>query len=166
MNAPIPIVLTPEQRAECRRILDTKRVSPFMRQRALILLFADCRSGERAPSNEMIAWWADVDRRTVTRVRSCFNRLGFAQTLQGQSPAHLVARKLSHDQELRLLSLLNTTPPLGYPRWTVRTLADAASDLDDMPEISRELVRRLLKRHLPEREDDPTLGSHHGAVCA
>ncbi|MDQ2652480.1 MAG: helix-turn-helix domain-containing protein, partial [Chloroflexota bacterium] len=94
------------------------------------------------------------------RVRSAFLHDGFARTLQGQPPAPPVARKLTHDQELRLLSLLDTAPPPGHKRWTVRTLARAASALDGMPTISRELVRRLLKRHnseagsneLPERQ--------------
>lgn len=156
MNAPKPITLTPDQRAECLHILEAKGVAPYVRQRALILLLADRREGERVPSNDMIAWWADVDSRTVTRVRSCFNSSGFATALHGEAPGHLVSRKLTRDQELTLLSLLDTSPPLGYPRWTVRTLADAASDIDGMPEISRELVRRLLKRH----------GSENGGVSA
>jgi hypothetical protein len=146
MTTPPPIALTPEQRAECLRILATTRVMPYRRQRALILLLAERRPGERGASNDMIAWLADVNRRTVTRVRSTFLHDGFAKTLQGQPSAHMAARKLSHDQELRLLALRDSTPPPGHARWTVRTLASAASDLDGMPAISRELVRRLLKR--------------------
>jgi hypothetical protein len=146
MTTSTPIVLTPEQRAECLHILETTTAPQYRRQRALILLLAERRPGERGPSNDVIARLADVNRRTVTRVRRAFLHDGFAMTLQGQPPAHLVARKLTPDQELRVLSLLNTPPPLGHRRWTVRTLASAASTLDGMPAISRELVRRLLKR--------------------
>lgn len=153
MTTPIPIVLTTEQRAECRRLLESATVTPYRRQRALILLLAERRPGERGPSNDVIAQLADVNRRTVTRVRSAFLHDGFAKTLQGQPLAHLDARKLTPDQERRLLALLSTAPPLGRDRWTVRTLAHAASGLDDMPEISRELVRRLLKRSTPEAGD-------------
>lgn len=152
MTTPLPIVLTPEERAECRRILESTDAPPYKRQRALILLLAERRPGERGPSNEMIAGLADVNRRTVTRVRSSFQRDGLARTLQGQPSAHLAARKLTREQELRLLALLDTAPPSGHPRWTVRTLARAARDLEDMPEVSRELVRRLLKRHASETE--------------
>lgn len=157
MTTPIPIVLTPEQRTMCRRMLESPTATPYLRQRALILLLAERRPGERGPSNDVIARLADVNRRTVTRVRSAFLHDGFAKVLQGQPPAHLDARKLTRDQELRLLALLNTTPPSGSHRWSVRTLANAASALDDMPEISRELVRRLLKRSMPDGEADTLL---------
>jgi transposase len=159
MTTPIPIVLTPEQRAECLRILETTTATPYRRQRALVLLLAERRPGERVPSNDTIARLADVNRRTVTRVRSAFLHEGFAKTLQVQPTTHLVSRKLSRDQELQLLSLLNTTPPPGHRRWTVRALANAASALDGMPEISRELVRRLLKRHGSESEGNELPGA-------
>lgn len=159
MTTPIPIVLTPEQRAECLRILETTTATPHRRQRALILLLAERRPGERGPSNDVIARLADVNRRTVSRVRSAFLHDGFAKTLQGHHPAHPILRKLTRDQELRLLSLLNTAPPPGRQRWTVRTLANAASALDDMPAISRELVRRLLKRQETELGCHELLGA-------
>lgn len=146
MMTPLPIVLTAEQRAECRHILDSPGITSFKRQRALILLLAERRPGERGPTNETIAQLAGVNRRTVTRVRSAFFRDGFVHTLRGDPPAHPGSRKLTQDQELRLLALLDTTPPPGHARWTVRTLASAANELDDMPQVSRELVRRLLKR--------------------
>ena len=157
MTTPNAIVLTTEQRAECRRLLESETATPFRRQRALILLLAERRPGERGPNNEVIARLADVNRRTVTRVRSAFLHDGFAKTLQGQPLAHQEARKLTPDQERRLLALLHTAPPSGRHRWSVRTLAHAASALDDMPEISRELVRRLLKRSMPEAADDDLL---------
>ena len=159
MTTPPPIVLTPEQRAECLRVLETTTATPFRRQRALILLLAERRPGERGPSNDTIASLADVNPRTVTRVRSAFLQFGFAKALQGEPPAQVVHRKLTRDQELQLLSLLNTTPPLGHQRWTVRALASAASALDGMPEVSREHVRRLLKRHKSESESNELPGA-------
>ena len=153
MPATPAIELTPEQRTECRRVLDAEHMTPHVRQRALILLLANCRPGERFPGNESIAQWAGVDRRTVARVRRIFHSHGFTTALRGDNPGRLGSRKLSPDQEVRLLALLDTPPPPGYPRWTVRTLAEAASELEDMPTISRELVRRLLKRQTPQGRD-------------
>jgi hypothetical protein len=152
MTTPQTIVLTSEERAECRRILDSPGVPSFRRQRALILLLAERRPGERGPTNETIAQLAGVNRRTVTRVRTSFFRDGFARTLQGEPLAHPGSRKLTRDQELRVLALLDTPPPPGHSRWTVRTLAHAATQLEGMPEVSRELVRRLLKRQRAEAE--------------
>jgi hypothetical protein len=159
MTTSIPIVLTPEQRAECLRILETTTATPYRRQRALILLLAERRPGERGPSNVTIAWLADVNPRTVTRVRSAFLHHGFAKTLQGEPTAHPVPRKLTRSQELHVLALLNSTPPPGHRRWTVRSLANAASALDGMPAVSRELVRRLLKRSQPESESHELQGT-------
>lgn len=116
-----------------------------IRQRALILLLADHRVGERTVSNDLIASLADVDRRTVTRVRTSFARNGLARTIKGTPRTARTLRKLSSEQERRLLAILEMPPPPGYPRWTVRTLAEAARDVEGMPIVSRELVRRLLK---------------------
>jgi hypothetical protein len=154
MTPPIPVVLTPEQRAECRRTLESTTATPYRRQRALILLLAERRPGEQSPSNETIAWLADVNRRTVSRVRSAFLHHGFAKTLQSEPLVHQDARKLTPDQEQRLLALLQTSPPASSHRWSVRSLAIAASELEDMPVISRELVRRLLKRATPGGEHE------------
>ena len=166
MTPPIPVVLTPEQRAECRRMLESTSAAPYRRQRALILLLAERRPGEQGPSNETIARLADVNRRTVTRVRSAFLHDGFAKVLQGQPPTHMDARKLTRDQELRVLALLKTAPPSGHHRWSVRSLANAASALEDMPTISRELVRRLLKRAMPAAEDSDLQGVPAGVTDA
>jgi hypothetical protein len=116
-----------------------------VRQRALILLLADRRTGERTITNDLIATLADVDRRTVTRVRATFVRKGLAETIKGTPRTARTLRKLTNEQERRLLALLETPPPAGYPRWTVRTIADAARDMEEMPIVSRELVRRVLK---------------------
>ncbi len=145
MTSPYAVTLTHEQRQECRQVLSQQRNALHVRQRALILLLADRRLGEPTLSNDLIASLADVDQRTVTRVRSSFVHKGLARTIQGMPRATHTLRKLSSEQERRLLAILEMPPPPGYQRWTVRTLAHEARQLDGMPPISRELVRRLLK---------------------
>lgn len=141
------VVLNDWQRKQCRTVLERQDLSRQLRQRALILLLADERPGQPSPGNEAIATWADVDQRTVSRVRSAHVRSGFDLALFGAIRAANTPRKLTPDQEVQLLALMGTPPPPGYPRWTIRTLADQAAVLDGMPSVSRELVRRLLKQH-------------------
>lgn len=145
MTSPYVVTLTNEQRHECRQTLSQQRNALHVRQRALILLLAEHRTGERTISNDLIASLADVDQRTVTRVRSSFVHHGLAKTIKGARRATRSLRKLSSEQERRLLSILEMPPPPGYHRWTVRTLAHEARQMAGMPAISRELVRRLLK---------------------
>ncbi len=145
MSTGYPLTLTHEQRQECRRVLGQQHTALQIRQRALILLLADHRAGERTISNDLIASLADVDRRTVTRVRSSFARNGLSKAIKGAPRTTHTLRKLNNEQERRLLAIMKMPPPPGYPRWTVRTLAEAARDIEGMPTISRELVRRILK---------------------
>lgn len=141
------VVLNDWQRKQCRAVLERRDLSRQLRQRALILLLADERPGQPSPGNEAIATWADVDQRTVSRVRSAHVKNGFEMALYGATRTTNTPRKLTPDQEMQLLALMGTPPPPGYPRWTIRTLADQAAGLDGMPSVSRELVRRLLKQH-------------------
>lgn len=145
MSTGYPVTLTSEQRHECRRVLGQQHNALNIRQRALILLLADHRAGERSISNDLIASLVDVDRRTVTRVRSSFARNGLATTIKGAPRTTHTLRKLNREQERRLLAILEMPPPPGYPRWTVRTLATEARQIEGLPAVSRELVRRLLK---------------------
>lgn len=145
MTSPHSVILTSEQRQECRQVLSQQSNALHVRQRALILLLADHRSGEQTLSNGLIASLVDVDQRTVTRVRSSFARNGLARTIKGAPRATRSRRKLSGEQERRVLAVLELPPPPGYQRWTVRTLAYEARQMEGMPAISRELVRRLLK---------------------
>ena len=49
MTTPIPIVLTPEQRTMCRRMLESPTATPYLRQRALILLLAERQRRKELP---------------------------------------------------------------------------------------------------------------------
>jgi hypothetical protein len=57
-----------------------------------------------------------------------------------------VPPKLDALQEARLVALACTPPPAGRTTWTLQLLADQVVLLEEMPPISRELVRRTLKK--------------------
>jgi hypothetical protein len=61
---------------------------------------------------------------------------------------HLKAprRKIDGDLEARLVTLACTQAPEGRSRWTLRLLADSFVELGLVDSISRETVRRTLKK--------------------
>ena len=49
-------------------------------------------------------------------------------------------------QEADLIALARTPAPAGHPRWTLRLLAAKAVEMGVVDAISRETVRRVLKK--------------------
>jgi transposase len=104
----------------------------------------------RVRSDVQVAERCGVSPRTVARVRQRFARDGFAVAVQGcPHPGSLP--KLSSTQEARLIALVCTAPPAGRARWSVRLLAERAVELEELPPLSRELVRTTLKKTASNR---------------
>jgi Homeodomain-like domain len=140
------ILLTPEQRAECGAIVRRGRTSALGQRRARILLAADAGPDGPRLTDATIAAATAVTPRTVARVRTTFCHQGFAVALRGRVRPRPVPPKLDALQEARLIALACTSPPAGRARWTLQLLADQVVLLEEMPPISRELVRRTLKK--------------------
>jgi hypothetical protein len=138
--------LTRAQRAECGAVVRRGRSSALTQRRARILLAADVSPDGRRLTDVEIAAAVQVQPRTVARVRATFCQRGFAVALRGRTRPRPVPPKLDAAQEARLIALACTTPPDGRARWSVRLLADQVVLIDDMPPVSRELVRRTLKK--------------------
>ena len=59
------------------------------------------------------------------------------------------APKLAPKQQAYVVALACTGPPEGRRRWTMQLLADRLVELEVVPAISDESVRRLLKKTGP-----------------
>lgn len=138
--------LTVRQRIVCAEMLAADDVSNVVRRHAAILRYAASDSGGHATDRE-IAELAGVDPRTVARVRADFDLRGFEAALYGGPSSRSAPLKLTPEQEKHLLALAKTVPPPSHPRWSYRSLAEQFSRMEGMPPVSRELVRRTLKRH-------------------
>jgi hypothetical protein len=138
--------LTPKQRAECGVILRRGRSSALSQRRARILLATDISQDGPRLTDVEVAAAVSVQPRTVARVREAFCRQGFAVALRGQPRPRPVPPKLDAVAEARLIALACTSPPDGKARWSVRLLADQVVLVEGIPPISRELVRRTLKK--------------------
>lgn len=115
---------------------------------ARILLKAD--EGGKAPGSRWpdtrIADALEVSRSTVSRVRRRFAEEGLEAALAHRRPGRTKPRKLDGEQEAHLIALACSEPPEGRGRWSVRLLAERFVELERGEEISRELVRRTLKK--------------------
>jgi transposase len=144
------IVLTPEQRAEVEAVLARGTHAALTMRRARSLLEAEERAGRRRRSDQQVAAVCGVSARTVARVREAFAPQGVAIALRGR-PHPGAAPTLTTTQAARLIALACTAPPAGHTRWTVRLLAGRVVELEDMPPVSRELVRTTLKKTASSR---------------
>ena len=56
------------------------------------------------------------------------------------------AKVLDGAQEARLIALRLGTPPAGFAHWSLRLLAEKIVELEIVPSISHETVRKTLKK--------------------
>ena len=138
--------LSPQQRAECGAILRRGHASALAQRRARILLAADVSPEGRRLTDVEIAAAVQVTPRTVARVRTTFCQRGFAVALRGRPRPRPVPPKLDALAEARLIALACTEPPDERERWSLRLLADQVVLTEGIPPVSRELIRRTLKK--------------------
>jgi putative transposase len=134
------VKLTPEERAELEALTRKGEVRARKMKRAQILLKADIGA-----TDAQIIAALDVSRPCVERLRKRFVEGGLPRALHedprpGQKP------KLNGKQQARLVAEACSAPPAGRARWTLHLLADRVVLLGLADRISRETVRRVLKK--------------------
>lgn len=138
--------LTADQRAEGGAVLRRGCSSALVQRRARILLATDADPDGPRLTDAEVAAAVGVAPRTVARVRATYCQHGFAVALHGRPRPRPVPPKLDALQEARVIALACTAPPPGRAHWTLQLLADQVVLLEGMPPVSRELVRRTLKK--------------------
>jgi transposase len=113
--------------------------------RARILLMADERGRERSNSDAEICQRLGISLRMVAATRQKYWRFGLRQAL-GEKPRSGHPPKLSGKGEALLTTIACTDAPQGRSRWTLRLLADKLVELAEVDSISKETVRRVLKK--------------------
>ena len=114
--------------------------------RARVLLQADQSEGGPGWPDERIAEFAGVGLSTVHRVRERFVEAGLEAAVFRKPAENRQYRRLDGTQEARLVALACSAPPEGRTRWTLTLLADRLVELEIVDQVSRETVRRTLKR--------------------
>lgn len=86
-----------------------------------------------------------IDARTVRRIRRRAAESGVLAAVK-ERPRSGAPRKLSVEQEARLIALACSTPPAGYCRWSIGLLAQEAIRRELVPELAVETVRQALQK--------------------
>ncbi len=138
--------LTEEERAELERLTRRGRTAAGTVRHAWVLLKTDVGGEGAGWTDEQIraAYGVSVD--TIGRVRQAFVEEGLEAALRGRPRPAPPPRKMDGEQEAHLIALLCGPVPEGHARWTVRLLADRFVQLEGSVDVSRETVRRTLKK--------------------
>lgn len=86
-----------------------------------------------------------VSRSTVWRTRAAYLEQGLDYAL-ADLPRPGPPRQYHTDQEAEVVALACSQPPPGAQRWTIRLLTQAARKRPQLQGVSRESVRRFLKK--------------------
>jgi transposase len=134
------VTLTDEERARLWSLTRKGTASVRMVRRAQTLLLA--ADGQ---IDEAIASALQIAVTTVERTRRRFVEEGLDLALK-ERPRPGGTPKLDPKQQAFVVALACTKPPEGRERWTLQLLADRVIELQVVPDISDEAIRRLLKR--------------------
>lgn len=114
-------------------------------RRAQILLKADADGP--AWTDKQIAEAFSCRTKTVENVRQRLVERGFEETLNGKKRAKPpIEKRLDGEQEAKIIAMRLGPPPEGYANWTLRLLARKVVELEIVESVSRETVRRTLKK--------------------
>jgi Homeodomain-like domain len=137
--------LTDAERAELQGVIKKLKGTGQKVRRAQILLKADASGPDWTDGR--IAEAFSCRTRTVERLRQRLVERGFEEALHRvERPQPPVAKLLSGDQEARIIATRLGAPPKGYANWTLRLLARKVVELKIVDAVSRETVRRTLKK--------------------
>ena len=134
------VVLTDVEWNELRALTRKGETSARRMKRAQVLMKAD----GGATDAEIVAA-LDISRPCVERIRKRFAEGRLARALH-DAPRPGNKRRLDGKQEARLIDETCSQAPEGRVRWTLQLLADRAVTLGLAEQLSRETVRRLLKK--------------------
>lgn len=100
---------------------------------------------DRNVSDEQISQVLGVSRMVIWRTRSAFQEKGVDYALHDVSRSGAPRRYLSGG-EAEVVALACQQPPEGAKRWTVKLLTAAARQRPGLQQVSRETIRRWLKK--------------------
>lgn len=137
--------LTEAEREYLRAVVKKLKGSGQKVRRAQILLQCDVNGPGWTDAQIAQAYRCRVQ--TVENIRQSVVERGFEVTLDGkrreQPPT---PKRLDGKQEAQIIATRLGPPPKGYANWTLRLLARKVVELAIVDSVSRETVRRTLKK--------------------
>ena len=137
--------LTEEEREICRDVIRRLKGSSERVRRAQVLLQADADGLEWTDREIAAAFSCRV--KTVENIRQRCVLEGFDKALERKQRATPPTPKiLDGESEARIIALRLGPPPKGYANWSLRLLAHHVVELGIVESVSRETLRRTLKK--------------------
>jgi transposase len=140
------VTLRDEERRSLRGLVSSGKGAARKLTHARILLKADSSKGGPGWTDAAISAGVDVGAATVERVRRRFVEEGLEAALVPRKSSRSYERKLDGDGEAHLIALACGESPAGRSRWTLRLLADQIVALGYVDALSKDTVRRVLKK--------------------
>jgi transposase len=147
MNKQYIVRLTKDERDQLLAMVRVGRDMAYRRLWARILLKVDEGAYGPSLSDGEAAEALETTVRTVERLRIRFVEEGLEAALS-RKRRRIPPRQAALDDPAiaRLIAVCCSEPPAGHVRWTLRLLADQLMRQDVVKSVSRETIRRTLKR--------------------
>jgi hypothetical protein len=140
------VALTQAERKQLLEMVRKGKSSALRQTHARILLQADSSEDGLSRSDATIHEALGVAVSTIERVRQRYAEDGLEAALNPRPSQRHYERLLDGKAEAHLIALACSEPPEGHARWSVRLLADQMVVLEYCESLSRETVRRTLKK--------------------
>jgi transposase len=134
------VTLTDAERDRLEGLSRKRTASVRMVRRAQALLLAS-----EGKTDEVIAEQLRMGVATLERLRRRFVEEGLEASLR-ERPRPGARPKLGPKEQAFVVALACTKPPEGRLRWTMQLLAGRVVELQIVPDITDEAIRRLIKR--------------------
>lgn len=138
--------LTSEEREYLFNLINIGKGSKEKLNRARILLKADRGEEGEHWSDEQIAEAFYVSVATVERTRKTLVEEGLEAALERKQHKNRKKKIIQGNEEAQLIALACSSPPEGRCKWTLRLLADKMVELKYVESVSKDTVRRTLKK--------------------
>jgi hypothetical protein len=145
MNKKYIVRLSEEERQACKDVIKKLAGTSEKVRRAQILLKAD--TDGPAWIDEKIADAFNCRVQTIENIRKRLVTEGFERAFERKKrETPPTPPRLDGNGEAKLMSMRLGQPPAGYGKWTLQLLADELVTLEVVESISRETVRKTLKK--------------------
>jgi transposase len=145
MSKKYRVFLNGKKRSDLKRLISTGTDKARKITRARILLLSDESPSGPSKKDKEIMEALGVCARTVALTRQRFTEGDIAGALN-EKPRSGRPREFTGREEAKLTLIACSDPPEGRNRWSVRLLSDKLVELDVVDSISRESVRKYLKK--------------------
>ncbi len=150
MSKKYRVFLNGKKRSNLKRLVNTGTNKVRRVTRARILLLADESPRGLSKKDKEIMEALGVSARTVALTRQRFTEGDIEEALNDK-PRSGRPREFTGREEAKLTLIACSEPPEGRVRWSVRLLADKMVELEVVDSISRESVRKYLKKGISSR---------------